>query len=498
KLFERIPWRDGYIEEHRLSNGDVLRIKKFYGDCEPEPIYTAAEGGVPAVKFRLYHPERFDMTEWLAADPTMMSVEKPLALGKLLLWQADDAQLAHFLNAVPRDSNFGLLGVLGYSHGGKHFTFEVDRLRKGPIDVPETKTKIELVEYLPNARLEGAKWVSEGDVPENPMLRLKVTPAEGAPQEALAFGIHPEWQPLLLQRFSTDHLFTYFPADLGATAQVVVSRDGRMGYRAFGSAEGLIAAAEVKEDQEYPCWVGMKFVPKRVLASAKPDLRLRPKLLKRGDNQPTRACVVEIDSGKEKKETNLVCRFNPRSLKVGGREFSVQYDVERVTLPFKVRLDTFDEPKNPGTEMAAMYTSYVTVLDDKGGAVFDPLYDKVRRWTGMALGLHEPKPKAETGQHVVTMNEPLHYRDFNGKTYTFYQSGIDRTSGQPVSTFTVARDPGLLVKYAGAMIISFGIFLMFYMGGYFRKSRPRKDKTPAAADLEAEVDKRRALAGVGV
>jgi hypothetical protein len=86
------------------------------------------------------------------------------------------------------------------------------------------------------------------------------------------------------------------------------------------------------------------------------------------------------------------------------------------------------------------------------------------------------KSKNFEKQIAITMNEPLRYTGSDGVPYTLYQSGIDRTTGTPVSTYTVAHDPGLIIKYTGLIVLGVGIVLMFWLGGYF-KSSPK----PAAA-----------------
>lgn len=99
-------------------------------------------------------------------------------------------------------------------------------------------------------------------------------------------------------------------------------------------------------------------------------------------------------------------------------------------------------------------------------------------------------------QQVITMNAPLHYKGRDGINYTLYQSGIDRSTGTPISTYTVANDPGLEVKYAGAIIMCIGIILMFYMGGYFR-SRPRKGP-PGSKQLKVSDDEDENVPHAGV
>jgi hypothetical protein len=68
--------------------------------------------------------------------------------------------------------------------------------------------------------------------------------------------------------------------------------------------------------------------------------------------------------------------------------------------------------------------------------------------------------------------------DWDG--YKLYQSGytalgMDPDTNRPVnqSVFTVARDPGLWLKYAGSTMLALGIACMFYMKAYFFKPRGR-------------------------
>src|SRR3989338_7596412 len=60
--------------------------------------------------------------------------------------------------------------------------------------------------------------------------------------------------------------------------------------------------------------------------------------------------------------------------------------------------------------------------------------------------------------HLIQMNEPLKYRGFKA-----YQSSYRVEPGKPdISIFTVARDPGNPLKYAGAIIMVLGILALFY------------------------------------
>lgn len=457
-------WRTDYQQEFKVSDSLTLRVKQFYANCSPERIYVESENGVPALQYRLYHPERFDITQWLTAEPSQgMIGSQNFGPGSLLMWKVNSKEeLDHFVQAVPKEVG-SLRGTLGFTYGGKHHTFNVDKLLANPQKVPETEITIAIKGYFPNAKLDRATndWTSEGDIPENPLLKLAVTDG-GTEYEYLAFGSHPEWQQLLATKYGNKHLLTYFPADIPPVVHVVMSPEGDLGYRAFGS-QGLIASEVAEPNQEYPCWAELTFVPKQVLPKGEPDILLRPKLLKKGE-MGNHGLIVELDDGKTKTETALV-RGMPANERLGQRVYTIDYAIQQDQLPFKIRLNDFKEPKNPGTQQAAAYESEVTVIDEVNGVEKDTR---------------------------IYMNHPLYYEGSDGVEYTLYQSGIDRSTGTPVSTFTVANDPGLETKYAGSLVLFVGIFLMFYMGGYFKKSstsKSQRDKRQSAADADWQASK---------
>ena len=85
----------------------------------------------------------------------------------------------------------------------------------------------------------------------------------------------------------------------------------------------------------------------------------------------------------------------------------------------------------PGTSRPASFESDVTLKDDGRGLVRN---------------------------QTVSMNKPLIYRGFR-----IYQSGYSQPQGEPeISIFSVGKDPGVPVKYAGTIVMVTGIIMMFY------------------------------------
>jgi hypothetical protein len=56
------------------------------------------------------------------------------------------------------------------------------------------------------------------------------------------------------------------------------------------------------------------------------------------------------------------------------------------------------------------------------------------------------------------MNNPLHRAG-----YTLFQASYSKDpDGKYISVFAVGKDPGITLKYGGALVMIFGIILMFW------------------------------------
>ena len=110
-----------------------------------------------------------------------------------------------------------------------------------------------------------------------------------------------------------------------------------------------------------------------------------------------------------------------------GRNLVVRFGPRLVALPFGLKLNHFEMTRYPGTDRPMTYTSKVTLHDG-------------------------PSRKDE----IITMNEPLTYQGF-----TFYQASFQENGGDPISVFSVGRDPGRSAKYAGSILLVLGIIIMY-------------------------------------
>ena len=112
---------------------------------------------------------------------------------------------------------------------------------------------------------------------------------------------------------------------------------------------------------------------------------------------------------------------------LGGDNLEINYRQKTKPLGFTLKLDKFKVDRDPGTTNPAAYTSNVTLNDPPQGIVNTP--------------------------ELITMNEPLHHQG-----WTFFQSSFSEGQWRArISIFSVAYDPGVPIKYAGAIIMCLGI-----------------------------------------
>ncbi|MCA9094120.1 MAG: cytochrome c biogenesis protein ResB, partial [Planctomycetaceae bacterium] len=160
----------------------------------------------------------------------------------------------------------------------------------------------------------------------------------------------------------------------------------------------------------------------------------------------------------------------------GDKDLLLSYRPLETPLGFTVRLDDFELVKDAGAAMASNYTSHISVFTDK----------------------QDPQPDDKGKEFLITMNAPLDYPDPKGRTLRLFQENYNGPSnGMPASsTLRVNYDPGRWIKYLGSLLLSVGIFMMFYMKAYFFKPKGKavtRDETgptpelPSAEEKPAEV-----------
>ena len=166
-------------------------------------------------------------------------------------------------------------------------------------------------------------------------------------------------------------------------------------------------------------------------------------------NQPGRPAIharLRTADGRESAAT-WIPSGTSSVLQAGETGSRIGFGLELKPLPFTVRLDSFDVPRDPGTDEPSNFRATVTFADEK------------RNLTVPAR---------------LEMNQPATYPpgllpQITGLSYKFSQAGWDPQNLNR-TTLQVLHDPGWLLKWSGSLLMVAGIFSMFYLR---RETTPR-------------------------
>jgi hypothetical protein len=183
--------------------------------------------------------------------------------------------------------------------------------------------------------------------------------------------------------------------------------------------------------------------------------------------------VIEVNGQEYPFETRMAMRKSDRpALIFAGKNhadtsdiFLIRYTPAVRKLDFDVALHRVRDTKDPGTDRSGSYESDITIS-----------------W--------KENEKTLEKRVLLYMN---HTYDFGG--YRLFQANYEETDFDcsdkelemerkaNVTGITLARDPGLHVKYAGFVIVVLGIFTMFYMKAYFFAPRRGGANAPASTEV---------------
>lgn len=455
-----------------LKNGGTLEVIDYLPLARREEFSPAQRSGIPAFKVQLQSRSKFinrPIETWLATTVKNHLFESnPIRLEFLGLCPM--ALVEEFRNP-PRQDELGKKGVLAAAIAGEIYRIPVDGNLDNFVPLGNSGWRVRLVKYDP------APGWDHGGAPTNPLLEFE-----------LYQGNRREGRLKMLARFPANPLdaeedgayphgaggrpwFWYHGPDVRrgnegtkGVLQFIESTGEKLYYRSFSSLPaggfGVESSGAVKVGSSYPIWPKMKWsfrVPE-YLPRAEEKVRFLPLAVAPGkDTDDDRMrhpsavlCRLTMPGQDKAREFWVQQGQGSQAVEIGGRRLRVSYSLKFKDLGFEILLERAEQTVDPGTRAPASFSSYIR------------LYDK-------ELGINGERRE-------ITMNVPLEHR-----RYKFYQSSYNfldawDASGKPVSLsgFTVSFDPGLELKYTGSILLSLGIFMMFYMKAYFFKHPGRR------------------------
>jgi hypothetical protein len=445
-----IDWKTGTSLDIGCVDGVSARILRYYHRALPVENWVAdSEGrGGPMIRFQLEGSHGGGRIEHSLTDPDYGAelFVGPIAIR--LQRAMNEAMLVDFLTPPP--SNLGTKGLLTIYYDNHVERVNVDEKVGQAVALGDSGTKVEVVQFLGNAKLDAAgKFQPVGEDLRNPLVELSVKlPGDDKPFRQVAFAKSPLLNFDGVYERDCPVKFVYqHPAVKPQTSIEFLQGAGGKLYGRTSDGGQVKPHGEVTTGSRVEVPGGFTFTVAEYLPHVRRQITFEPAVSDVA-GEPAResaAAEVEIAVGDAKKTIWLQRdhpKFQSGAVELNDSHMSVQFATGQMPLGFSLELLDFKREQNPGKSGNAAYSSVVKVKDQE---------------------------QQIEEERTISMNEPLAYRGLR-----FYQSSFrDAGHGKEASIFTVAYDPGRPLKYAGSLMICLGITTMFYMRAYFFKPTAR-------------------------
>ncbi|MEY5062428.1 MAG: ResB protein required for cytochrome c biosynthesis [Verrucomicrobiota bacterium] len=271
-------------------------------------------------------------------------------------------------------------------------------------------TQILAARYWPNLVLRDGQPATEGDRPENPavlvMLEGSITDPTAPARLVLSPGPNP----------------------------------GTLLFRGQAGSENPVTGQVRVGETFSPGWRGWSARLMTWEPSARIETVTQP--LPASDPRPGRPAVharLRTADGKDG-PARWIASGTSSILQAEGTASRIGFGLELQPLPFTVRLDSFEVPRDPGTEEPANFIASVTFAEEK-------------------KSLEVP---AQLQMNQPATFPPGLWPQVTGLSYKFSQAGWDPQNLNR-TTLQVLYDPGWMLKWTGSLLVVAGIFSMFYL-----------------------------------
>ncbi len=415
--------------EHRypVDDGMVAIIDDYYHHAQADDVYLVDPKGSPALQIRL-HNANVDQTVWLT--PSQGKV--PMGAAVLEFFRLPDSKS---VEAFLKPADLKGRGDLQILIQEEPLVVTLDRVGDAPYPLEVKGATLRLLRYLPHAVVEDGNLISRSQEPVNPAVEVELSNSEGS-QKWLLFSALPELNTRIASTgkpLEVRLLYNRPEKPQERTLEFDLTPEGKLLYRLDGKTSGELLDNVPLETG----WMNLKAEKVAFLEKGRRDKVLREVFPKKGseDKAPGPAIRLTLEGSGQKDPIWLQRGDIRRVPDSNGKDVIIGYGFKTVPLDFDVMLKEFRIGYDPGTQTAASYESDVTV-DGK--------------------------------DHKIAMNEP-----YERDGIKIFQASFGETpDGKEISVFSVARDPGIGLKYFGSIMLVIGIIIQFYFKP--RKARVRE------------------------
>jgi hypothetical protein len=452
-----VDWPEGRILNLGAVDGIGARVVHYYRHARAIEEWLGDDSGTggPMIKLQIEAPFSEGNADYTLVDQDYGDEIFAGPLRLQLQRAAIDRMVDDFLE--PPTGSLGQKGLLSayYPGGVRHIAVD-DQVGKR-IDLGHGMA-IEIVKYMANAQPDAhGHFHSTNEDPRNPVLELQVHQPGKKPMRQLAFAKNPllNLDPVLGQVCPIKFRYQHAAIKQSSAVEFMQTSDDKLYYRVIADGQ-LVSKGEAQAGNRLATSGTFSITLAEHVPHAQQKITFEPVEIDANQkDKPEAAAEVAISAAGVTQHIWLQ-RNHPalgaRIIATPQGSLRVRFGYAEAPLGFALQLVQFHRDRNPGGIGNATFASDVRVIDKHHGV---------------------------DDEWEVSMNQPLTY---NG--LTFYQSGFteggnDSGEGAKSSTFSVARDPGRPLKYAGSLLICTGIAIMFYMRAYFFKRAAHQVPTAA-------------------
>ena len=446
------------LELCTLPGGATVRLLRALECGRAEPGQVAAPQGSPAVRLHLSartpgSPAPVTMADrWLSLDGESM-----LSLGPSVVTFARTGErgMAKDFLADPHDTTAAGTLLVHWHGQRREVVLDPTHLPQAIDLTPEVGLTVTRV--IINPRNDDGKLAQDDAAEVSPLVELVLRQGTATRTfYASAYHLLPPLGPDLPEVLYRHGELAAPSGGQGGFVQLLAAPDGRLLVRSFTRSKGLVAQGATTDGRWTGVIAGAAKGPMAMTADltylecAAPGpepVTMRPERKDRA----TRWVEVEVAKGDKSVRVWMAREARQAVTLAGYGTVLLAFRQARLDLKqqrgFAIRLDRFDEGKDPGGMMSASYASDVTVIPKEGTP-----------W-----------------QAHISMNQPLQVG-----SVTLYQTQFmpetdehGHPTGRSISIFTAAEDPGRFLKYLGGYVLVAGILLLYLW-------RPKKVKSPVA------------------
>ncbi len=409
----------------------------------------------PGLALLHYYPKasRVEKIETSSDGPTALHVVLESSFMKLDPWLVLDDPARSRIPLGPAELRFTREKIVPSAASGNDSFLEF-QFKDSTVQLPVepnlskkaflsgTPYQVTILRVLKDAVVEGNQLVDRSENWNNPAVELTLE-GGGIQEKHTVFSQYPDFPTLHGMKPSQAGVRIFYhrggPGEAKNELRFVWRTTGLPIYQVRSRAG--VSEGEMHLGEEYKTgWMDFKFRVEQYYphAAIRSEFHEEPVASQAEDHLS--AVEIEIGNGPESKVLWLG-QGDHEKVVVGGKSFQVVYGLRTQPIGFRLALRDFRLENYPGTQRPASFESDVTLKDDSNGMMKDL---------------------------TIRMNEPLSY-----KGYRVFQSGYQQSGGEPeISIFTVARDPGIPLKYFGALVLIGGTLTMFYSSRF--SGRPNK------------------------